>query len=178
MLDTIRTLAELNALFADNGMGGINAQDIRDLMVSINVYGEIGAANKAAISLASGWQALDFDAEGLSTRGLNVDTTNKWIDQIPVNMEADLTLMVIFKGEAGRSYDFTVFKDPAGTPSIVNRMTLNNIDGNSEVRAVSWSTSISLAANDVLQAGVRPSAASSNFELINGVFRVQRKGIE
>lgn len=180
MPDTIRTRAELNALFASTGSGTVSAQDIRDLIVSMGVYAEIGAIGKASINLVAGWQALDFDVSGVSVRGLNVDTTNKVIDQVPVPMEADLLLSVVFKGDAGQSYDFTVFKDPLGTPVEVTRMRVLDVAivNASQVQAITWNTTINLAANDALQAVVRPQAANDSFELLNGVFRVSRKGVE
>jgi hypothetical protein len=177
MPDTIRTLSELNALLADNNTANISPQDIRDILVSINVYGEIGASGNSPINLASGWQPLDLTVPGNSTRGVVVNTTSKWIEQVPVDMEVDLTFHLIFKGQAGRDYDFTVFKNPDSTPVQMNRMNILNIEAN-ETRSLSWSTSINVTQGDKLQAAVRPSADSSNFELLHGVFRLQRKGIE
>ena len=42
MPDTIRTLAELNALFADNTTGAVSEQDFRDAIISGLVHTEIG----------------------------------------------------------------------------------------------------------------------------------------
>ena len=178
MADTIRTLAELNSLFADNTSNNISPQDIRDLVVSQMVHGEIGSAAKASKTLGATWEELDFDVAGVFERGLNVDVVNKWIDQITVDLKAVLTIEVFFKGTAGQSYDFTVFKDPAGTPSNitrVQRLDLAVVNASQTVHA-SWSVGVQLSANDVLQPAVR--SASQDFELLFGLFRVQRIGVE
>jgi hypothetical protein len=178
MADTIRSLAELNGLLADNISGAIGPQDLRDLMVSQMVHGEIGSSSKASILLGADWQALDFNVAGVFERGLNIDTVNKWIDQIPVDCKAVLTLEVFFKGDVGQDYDFTVFKDPAGTPSNIIRMqrTGHRILNAGQTVHASWSVGVQLNQNDILQPAVRSNG--NNFELLFGLFRVQRIGVE
>jgi hypothetical protein len=179
MADTIRTLSELNNLFSDNTIGGLGEQDIRDLVVSLGVHGEIGSLAKTSITLGGSWDVLDFDAAGASKWGLNVDTTNKWIDQIPVDMKAMLTLVVRFKGDVGQDYDFTVFRDPAGTaPENLTRMQSygHRVLNASQTVMVYWATSIQLNQGDVLQAAVR--SAGNDFELLQGIFQVQRLGVQ
>jgi len=178
MVDTIRTLAELNSLFADNTIGSISPQDIRDLMISQLVYGEIGSIAKSSIVLSGTWQALDFNKKGVFERGLNIDTVNKWIDQIPVQMKAILSMEVFFKGDVGEDYDFTVFKDPQGSPSSIIEMERLNgtILTAAQTPHHTWSVGVQLEAGDILQPAVR--SANNNFELIFGLFRVQRLAIE
>ena len=45
MADSIRTLAQLKALLADNTVGNISAQDIRDFLVSVFYFVNDGAGN-------------------------------------------------------------------------------------------------------------------------------------
>ena len=178
MADTIRSLSELNSLLGDNTIGGVSEQDIRDLMVSQMVHGEIGSGSKTSVLLGASWQGLDFDVAGVFERGLNADTTNKWIHQIPVDMKAVLSMEVFFKGDVGQDYDFTVFKDPTGTPSNVSRMQRTGfrvLNADQTIHA-SWSVGVQLNQNDVLQPAVRSN--SNNFELLFGLFRVQRIGVE
>ena len=178
MPDVIRSIADLNALLADNGTGNLSAQDIRDLMVSMMVHGELGSGAKSPVALTTGYHALDLDTAGAFERGLNIDTENGRIDQIPVDMKAVLTLELYFKGDAGEAYDFTVYKDPAVNPVEITSMRRagNVIVSPSQTYHLSYSVGVQLSANDVLQPAVRSDG--NNFELLFGLFRVQRIGVE
>lgn len=176
MPDTIRTLAELNAQFADNTSGVISPQDIRDLMVSLMVHGEIGSLAKAGITLGTGYQALDFDASGAIERGVTVDTANKWI-VVPVAGKYELTLEVSFNGSNNTTYDFTVFKNPDGTPENIARIEdSERLVNAAMIGGVKVSCSLALAAGDKLQAGVRSNGSA--FTLRRGLLRVRRIGVE
>ena len=100
------------------------------------------------------------------------------INQIPVDCKAVLTLEVFFKGDVGQDYDFTVFKDPSGTPSNITRMQRTGyriLNADQTVHA-SWSVGVQLNQNDILQPAVRSNG--NNFELLFGLFRIQRIGVE
>lgn len=177
MPDTIRTLSELNTQFADNTNAEISPQDIRDLMVSLMVHGEIGSGAKAAITLGTGFQAMDFTVAGTVSRGLTVDTTNKWIADIPVSLKADVQLEVLFKGANNTTFDFAVFKNPDSSPNQIARLDSSlRIFNSAMVGCVVVSAAIQLAAGDKLQAGVRANGAS--FELLRGALKVKRIGVE
>lgn len=177
MPDTIRTLAELNQQFGDNTQGVISPQDLRDLMVSMMVYGEIGSGTKAAITLGTGFQALDFSVAGTVGRGLAVDTANKWISDVPVDMKAEVVLEVQFLGANGVNYDFAVFRNPDATPEQLGRLDITERIINAAQRgAVNVAASIQLNAGDKLQAGVRSNGAS--FTLLRGRLFVRRIGVE
>lgn len=177
MPDTIKTLAQLNADFADNTAGAVSPQYIRDLMLSLMVYGEIGSGAKSQITLGSIFQAMDFDVAGTVSRGLTIDTTNKWISEIPVDMKAWVSLEVQFNGANGQTYDFAVFKNPDGTPEQIARLDLSErIVSVNQRGACNVSAAIQLAAGDKLQAGVRCNGQS--FTLLRGLLRVQRIAIE
>lgn len=178
MVDTIRSISELNNLFSDNTDGNVTPQDIRDLMVSLMVHGEIGALNKAPITISNTYTALDLDSAGAVGRGLTVDTANKQISGIPVNMKVELSLEVIFKGASGANYDFAVFLDPDGTPTRINRMDAScAILSNSQIGIISVSSTYQLSQNDVLQAAIK-GTNGANFEMIRGLLRVRRIGVE
>ncbi len=178
MVDTIRTLAELNSLLADNTTAKLSPQDVRDLMVSQMVHAEIGSAAKASKILGASWEPLDFDVAGVFQRGLNANTLLLRIDSIPVEMKAVLSLEVYFRGNVGQNYDFTVFKDPIVAPVNITRMQrlgFEVLNAGQTIHA-SWSVGVQLSAGDVLQPAVR--SASQDFELLFGLFRVQRIGVE
>lgn len=176
MADTIRTIGELNQQFADNIVGMCAPQDIRDLLVSLMVHGEIGSGAKAAITLAAGYQALDFNVAGAIGRGLTVDTVNKRINGIPVNMGAEVTLEVLFTGAANTTYDFAVIKN--GSPVARLSGSCRNVTV-AQGGSIVMSSSLDLAAGDTLQAAVRPTAGGTpTFTLFRGVLRVRRIAIE
>ena len=178
MPDTIRTLVELNQMFADNTFGICSPQDVRDLILSMMVHGEIGSGAKSAITLGTGFQALDFTVAGTIARGLTVDTTNKWIADIPVTLKADVQLEVLFKGTNGVSYEFGVFKDSGSGFQQVARLDSPPIRilNAQMVGTLIISAGIQLAAGDKLQAGVRANGES--FELLRGNLKVRRIGVE
>ena len=177
MADTIRTLAELNTQFADNTSAAITPQDIRDLMVSMMVYGEIGSGAKAAITLGTGFQALDFTLAGTVGRGLTIDTTNKWISGVPVSMKAKVRLEVSFQGTNNTTFDFAVFRNPDGTPEQLLRVSdSDRIVSATMMGGVTIEAAIQLNAGDKLQAGVRANGAS--FTLLRGRLYVERIALE
>jgi hypothetical protein len=179
MADAIRTLAELNTQFADNIEGICSPQDIRDLMVSMMVHGEIGSLARSAITLAAGFQPLDFHAAGAVGRGLTIDETNKWIADVPVDMKAEVTLEVSFQGSNNTTFEFAVFKNPDTAPEQILRLTDNErIFSAAMVGTVKISSSLQLSAGDKLQAGVRPAAGTPSFTLLRGLLRVRRIAIE
>lgn len=178
MPDVIRSIADLNALLADNGTGNLSAQDIRDLMVSMMVHGELGSGAKASKVLGTGYEALDFDVAGAISRGVTLDTVGGRISAIPVDMKVRMTLEVYFKGDAGENYDFTVFKDPDVAPAEITSMRRENnaIVSAAQTYHLSYSVSVQLSAGDELQPAVRSD--SNNFELLFGLFRIERIGVE
>lgn len=177
MPDTIRTLSELNTQFADNTQAEIAPQDIRDLMVSLMVYGEIGSGAKAAITLGTGYQALDFTLAGVVGRGLTIDTTNKWISAVPVDLKAKVRLEVSFQGANNTTFDFAVFRNPDGTPEQLLRVTdSDRIVSAQMMGGICVEAAIQLNAGDKLQAGVRANGAS--FTLLRGRLYVERIGVE
>jgi hypothetical protein len=176
MADTIRTLSELNQQFADNVSAVIAPQDIRDLMVSLMVHGEIGSLAKAAITLGTGFQALDYNQSGAIERGITVDTVNKWMT-IPVNGKYEIVFEVSFNGANNITYDFGVFRDSgAGFAAIARLDDSERIVNAAMIGGCKVSCSMSLNAGDKVQAGVRSNGAS--FTLRRGLLRVRRIGVE
>lgn len=178
MADTIRTLADLSQnVFPDNVDGLISPQSIRDLVVSMMVHGEIGSLAKSQIVLGTGFQALDFNQAGAVSRGLTLDTANKWIGNIPVAMSAEVTLEVTFQGSNNTTFDFGVFRDSgAGFAAVSRLQDSERLFNAAMVGGVRISSALDLQAGDKLQAGVRANGA--NFTLLRGVLRVRRIGVE
>lgn len=179
MPDTIRSLAELNTQFADNVDAAISPQDIRDLMVSLMVHGEIGSLTKGAVVLSTGFQPLDFNQAGAVGRGLTVDTANRWIADIPVDMKVEVTLEVSFQGSNNTTFEFAVFRNPNTSPEQIQRLSdSERIFSAAMIGTIKMSASLQLNAGDKLQAGVRPVVGTPSFTLLRGLLRVRRIGVE
>lgn len=176
MADTIRTLAALNALFADNTSGVISPQDIRDLVVSMLPHAEIGSGAKASITLGTGYQAMDFTVAGVSAYGLTVSTADKRIEAIPCDGKYRINLEVAFRGAQNQTYDFTVFRNPDGAPEQLTRLNIQaRPTAAADIRSLVVSAYVSLSAGDKLQAAVRCNGQA--FELLRGGMRVDRVGV-
>lgn len=173
MADTIRSLAELNALFADNGQGNITPQDIRDLVVSTMVHAEIGSGAKAAITLAAGFNVLALDVAGAVGRGITVDTANRRLSGIPVAMKAVVHAEINFSGAQNTTYTFAVFQNGVQVQRLTRTARPSAV---ADIRQVSFSTSLQCAVDDTFD--LRVSAGMVSFTLLFGVLRVQRIGVE
>ena len=174
-MDTIRTLAELNALLADNDSADISPQDIRDLMISQMVHAEIGAVDNANITLGAGFQTVDLDTAGAAKRGADVDTITHRITSIPVVLKATVHYEIEFKGTAGGVYEFKIFRN--GGPSIVlgthRRVYVPSADA---IVQRSATVTTQLAQDETLEIAVKSSG--NDFELLSGVLRIERIGVE
>lgn len=176
MPDTIRSLSELNSLLADNGTQNIGAQDVRDLMVSQMVHAELGTLGQALETLGTGWQAVKLGTAGAFQRGATVDTVNFKITGIPVDLKAVLELEVVFQGIDGQDYEFTVWKNPDGTPEQQTRFNRTLTGKGTQTVQHSWKAGIQLSQNDELQFAVRSN--SNDFKLDFGRMAIQRIGVE
>jgi hypothetical protein len=177
MPDTIKSFSDLVAAAANNGQKRYSLQDLRDVFVSMLVHGEIGSGTKLATVLLPGWNVLDFNVAGEVGRGLTIDTTNKLIAGVPVDMKAEVTLEVLFQGANNTTFQFGVFKNPDSTPVQLQRLSGSiRIFNSAMVGMLSMSAAIDLSAGDKLQAGVNAGAVS--FTLLRGGLRVRRIGIE
>lgn len=174
MADTIRSLADLNQRFADNTLGVISAQDIRDLMVSLMVHGEIGSGAKASITISAAYQPVDLTVAGVVGRGLNVDTANKRINGIPVSMKAAIDAEVNFTGANSTTYDFAVHVNGVAQP----RLTAScRIVSATQIGSIHMGSSLQLEPGDLVDLRVKSSGAVA-FVLQRAALRVKRLGVE
>ena len=176
MADTIRTLAELNTMLADNTAGDIDAQDLRDMMVSLMCHAEIGSTGQVQEVLAAGWQAVKLDQAGAFQRGFTLDAPNMKITGTPVDMKVIVSCEVVFRGTLDEDFEITVFKNPDGTPAQIDRLNRTLTGLGTTRQAASWETGIALSAGDELQMAVRSSG--SDWKLDFGRLAVRRIGVE
>ncbi len=88
MPDTVRTLAALQALLADNVAGDISAQDVRDFLVSVYPT-EVGVQVKrtAGQSINTGTEtAINFTAENFDTDGFHDNAVNNERLTVPAGL--------------------------------------------------------------------------------------------
>lgn len=175
MADTIRTLADLDGIFADTGAVSIDPQAVRDLIVSLLVYGEIGSGAKAAITVGTAYQVMDLTLAGVVGRGLNIDTANHRISGIPCDMKCEVTAEVSFTGANNTTFDFGVHVNGVLAARLADSC---RIVASGQIGAVKFSSAVQLAAGDALDLRVKAGAAGSSFTLARGGLRVRRIGVE
>jgi len=175
MADTIRTLAELNTLLADNTSGDITPQDIRDLMVSMMVHAEIGALDNSPITLGSGWETVDLDTAGAAKRGADVDLVNHRITSIPVACKGQVHWEAEFKGAAATLYEFAVYRN-GGPTQVIGLYRRAYVPTADHIVHVGGTVTAYLSQDETLELAVKASGAS--FELLSAVLRIDRIGVE
>ncbi len=170
MPDTIRTIGELNALLSDNVSGDISAQDLRDVLVSMNVHTEIGRGSLST-SLGMAYVKVPMTIVGAFERGFVADVASDAITATPVNMKALVSVEVqIDDIQVNRNATFSVF-----------------INGAEETRSTrsfnaaghySWGLGVQLAQNDTIDLRAHANGASTSIDIDMALLRAQRIGIE
>lgn len=176
MVDTIRSLSELNALLADNTQQNISPQDLRDLMISLMCHAEIGSTGQTQEVLGAGWTAIKLDQDGAFKRGFDTDLVNYKIISTPVNMKVIVSCEVVFRGTDATDFELTVWKNPSGTPVQLNRLNRTIAGRGTQRVAISWETGVQLSQGDELQLAVRSNG--SDWKLDFGRLAVRRIGVE
>lgn len=172
MADTVRTLAELNILLADNANNDISPQDIRDLMVSFNLcYGEIGVVDNASgLVMDNTFMDCGLNTAG-KARGVSVSGQRL---VAPVDGVYDIKYRVNFNSLLSTSgtYEFAVFKNPDTSPTKIDPLDFRgdqNIQG-----AIHPGYKAELNANDSIALLIKgPNTASVTIR--DGMLSMDRK---
>lgn len=175
MPDTIRTLAELNQMFADNTQGVVSPQDMRDLFVSMMVHGEIGSGAKSAITLSTSFALLDLTLAGAIGRGFTVDTVNKRLADTPVVLKAQVEFELDFNGATNTTYEAAVFINGVQNQRLTGQ---DRIVSANQIGHISFGTSIQLAANETIDARIRALSGTPSFTLLRCSLKARRIGVE
>lgn len=124
MVDEIRTLAQLQALLADNISGQISPQDIRDFLVSVlGVYGSIYVVDGAVPQVpgATPVKLTAFANNGIA-RGLTPDHTN---DRLTVDANSAGDYLVVFQcafsGTNNATFEFEAYVNSVASGYKVSR---------------------------------------------------------
>lgn len=173
MVDTIRTLGELNALFADNATGDVSEQDIRDLVVSQNVHAEMGR-NSLSTSIGTTYTKVPMTKAGVFERGFTTDLPNDQISGTPVNLKASISVEAqIDSLQQNRTLDLAVFISGVEAPTLTRSFPENAMPGH-----YYWSIGVQLSQNDTIDIRAKADQAGVSVDVAFIVLRVQRIGVE
>lgn len=179
MPDTIRTLAELNGIFADNDTGDASTQDIRDLLQSMLVHAVIGTINNATpITVTTTPQAVEM-ANELHARHLTVDLGNNRITT-PAELTSaryDLGWELNVQGQPGGDgvYIAAIFNGASKIQATERKFSIVN----GEWKQIYFRIpGVSIAGGDNLSLGIERETGSGDILIENAQLSVQRLGIE
>lgn len=171
MADTARTLAELQALLADNTTEAISPQDLRDFLVScfgghgglyVTATGAI-TTNIAAAKLAA--FAGTFPATGTTPSASDDSIT------VAVAGRYEVHVNIAFLGTAAETFTFQVYQ----TAVAVTGMTAVRTQASAtDVEDVSIDGIVECVANDVLTVYASSGSNGSTVTLKSGQFTVRR----
>lgn len=172
MADTIRARADLLTLLANNTIGAIGAQDMRDVVVSLHgVYGMIyvddGSTDQTGIGTAL------VKLTGFANNGIAVGTTpDHTNDQITVGTAGVylVGLQASFSGSILAEFKAYIYKNMANTGFGFHRKlgTLGDV-GSASVAAL-----VALAANDTVSVYVASDGTNKTLRLVDGQLIVYR----
>jgi len=179
MPDTVRTLAEINALFGDGTIP--TNQDVRDLALSFLVHGVIGVLDNATTqAVTTSYGGIVFPTE-LHSRGV---TTNLVTGTITTPTELttakyDLGWDLNFEGQGNPNagpYDVAIFIN--GTTKIGATERTIEINGAKWTQSYCRVPGVSLANGDELQLAIKSRTGNKDVLIVNGQLSCQRLGVE
>jgi hypothetical protein len=174
MADTPRTRAELLTLFADNTIGSISPQDLRDFVVTIlGGYTSIktvdGTTAQTGISTAP-TLLTQWDTNGISDR-LTPDHTT---DSITVDIDGvyDIDCFVSFAGSGTTTFEIHLRVDGVEQDEGMHR----KIGTGGDVGSAGFGGQVSLTAGQVLTAWIEADGSSKSVTVADGQFKVKQIG--
>lgn len=175
MVDTVRTLAALQALFADNVIEDISPQDLRDFLVSaLGVYAII-YVNDGAVA-QTGVTTTAVLMTGFDTNGINSDATPDHTgDKITINTDGDYlcVFQCSFSGDNNTTFIFHIRIDSVAQPFGAHRKLNASGDSGSGIAL----GLLTLSATDVVTVFVESdSGGGAAFTPIDASLTVLRIG--
>jgi len=172
---TIRTRAQLDTILADNIIGAISPADIRDVLDSTDLIGEIktvdGSTAQASLSTTP-VKLTCFAANGVN-KGVTPDHTN---DKLTIDAGGDgdyeVAIQLSFSGSNSTGFTFKVRKNGVETDAGCER----KLGVGGDVGSCSIAGVIpSLVATDYLEIYVEADAASKSVTVTQAQFIAKRK---
>jgi len=169
MAETIKERAELLVQYPDNITQDISAQDLRDLVVSIDLYAEIFRSGTGNQNLGGMGAVLQWDANGQSFEVTPNMASNR------IDIVHNGLYDVRFEGsvEIEKLIDFVTFI----RVNSVNIREIGTLAVKDDSHKVSFSLGalLTLTASDQVEIFVDPSAAGADFDMrIGSRFTVKR----
>lgn len=172
MADTARTLAALQALFADNTTGDVSPQYLRDFLVSaLGGYGFISVLDGSTAD--AGISATPKLVTGFTTNGVAKDTTPDFANnQITVGVAGDYVIkfQMSFSGTASRTFLFRARVN--GAVSVLGCSRKLGTGG--DVGSCSFEGSLILAADDVVTVYVESTDGGSSITSVDAQLQLNR----
>ena len=157
MVDTVRSVTELQTLLADNDIKGITAQRLRDFLVtSLGVFGSIYLFEgiTAQLNPDTGAKLVGFNANG-TAKGITPDHTTDSLT-VPVAGFYDFNFQCSFTGTANALFRFRLRVNQVEQPFGCER----SLNASGDVGSASFvAPGIQLQANDVVEVWVEANTA-------------------
>lgn len=164
MADTVRTLASLLSLLADNTTGAISAQDLRDAIVSImGVYGGLYIDDgTTGTAVGTSYVTLDWaDGGNFGENNADADYTN---DKVTIGTGGDGVYLVIFKcsatGTASATFKLRLSVNGTEDAKLCCEVLY---DASGSLQQMGFCGLVTLAAADIVTIEVIADGASKTF---------------
>jgi len=161
MADTQRTLAALQALFADNTTGDISPQDLRDFLVSsMGGYGSIYV--NGGSTAQTGITGTPAQMTGFATNGISSGTTPDHAnDKITILTAGDylINASASFIGSSSDIFQVEIYNNTTGTGYAFNRF----ISAGGDTGDAGCNALITCAANDEISLYISSSTGGTSF---------------
>lgn len=171
MVDQIRTKAQILTDINDNNIEDISPQNIRNLLISYLVFGEIGMIDNTTeqTALPAGMNVVPLD-QAAPSQGVTANTVDNRLE-VEVDGQYRVTFEASYKGSTSSRFTLGVLKNG----SVINRSKRRDTPTDvAEERNIMGSCTIDLTPLDNVQLGVQVQPAGGNFTFISGGLRIER----
>jgi hypothetical protein len=172
MSDTQRTLTALQTLLADNTVGAISPQDLRDLLVSaLGGYTNISLQDGATPQTIGTTPAVlsGFTTDGAASGCTPLHSSN--VITVLVAGDYEVRFAASFSGTASRTPQFRLRKGGVEVSGVGGRVKLN---ASGDVTSLAFSGQLTCAANDQLTVYAEADVDSTSLTLVDANFSVKR----
>lgn len=172
MADTRRSKADLLTLFADNAIGAISPQDLRDLVVTVmGGYGSLKTVDGSTAQTGIGTTPVlltQWDTNGINV-GITPDHTT---DSLTVDIDGvyDINCDISFSGSANATFQIHLRVDGVEQDEGMHR----KIGSGGDVGSAGFSGQVSLTAAQVLTAYIEADGAGKEVTVADGQFVVDQ----